>query len=142
MRATRAVQRGGLVVGFVKSSQVKLLISNKAQINAQCKELSTAKKESTPQAARYVKSCGLKSTGAPPVYGTGWTNFPWAALDADLSKSRGIPTRELLTAPVSSLLSQCRCDIADSRAIETKRCSPRCSLDLPGASPPKRRCPS
>ena len=44
-------------------------------------------KESTPQAARYVKSCGLKSAGAPPVYGTAWTNFPWAALDADLSKA-------------------------------------------------------
>ena len=44
------------------------------------------KKESTSQAARYVKSCRLKSTGAPPVYGTGWANFPWAALDADLSK--------------------------------------------------------
>ena len=61
------------------------------------------KKESTSQAARYVKSCRLKSTGAPPVYGTGWANFPWAALDADLSNSRGIPTRELLTAPLQLL---------------------------------------
>ena len=30
---------------LLESSQVKLLISNKAQINAQCKELSTAKKK-------------------------------------------------------------------------------------------------
>jgi hypothetical protein len=34
-----------LLSAMAKSSQVKLLISNKAQINAQCKELSTAKKK-------------------------------------------------------------------------------------------------
>jgi len=45
------------------------------------------KRKHAASSAPYQKLWIKKSTGAPPVYGTGWTNFPWAALDADLSNS-------------------------------------------------------
>ena len=50
--------------------------------------------------------------GTPPVYGTSWAvphGLTWVY-------GRGVSHPRLLSAPVSSLLSQGRCDIADLRA--------------------------
>jgi len=117
---------------FLKSSQVAN--SHKAQINAPCKEPSTAK-ERTPHAARLKPQIKI-SPGAPSVYDTEWANPHGLTLVCGR-----FPPESAYRSCIFSTITRL-CDIADSRATETKRCYPLCSSGLPGASPPKRRCPS
>ena len=91
-----------------KSSQVAN--SHKAQINAPCKEPSTAK-ERTPHAARLKPPIKI-SPGAPSVYGTEWANPHGLTLVCDL----GVPTRECI--PLLYLLYYHKADVtSQTRAL-------------------------
>ena len=115
----------------VKSSQV----ANFHRHNQMRQAKSPAQQNNERRVRRAYAAADIKSPGTPPVYGTGWTNFPWA--DRLMA---GVPTRESI--PLLYLLHYHKADVtSQTRVLLRQNDAIHCAHQISRAQDPKRRCP-
>ena len=115
----------------VKSSQVANFHRHKQMRQAK----SPAQQNKEHRVRRAYNAADIKSPGTPPVYGTGWTNFPWA----DRFMVVG-PPRECI--PLLYLLHYHKADVtSQTRVLLRQNDVIHCAHQISRAQDPKRRCP-
>ena len=121
-----------------KSSQVKFKSSQVANFHRhkQMRQAkSPAQQNKEHRVRRAYNAADIKSPGTPPVYGTGWTNFPWA--DRFMAV---VPTRECI--PLLYLLHYHKADVtSQTRVLLRQNDVIHCAHQISRAQDPKRRCP-
>ena len=115
----------------VKSSQVANFHRHKQMRQAE----SPAQQNKERRVRRAYEAADIKSPGTPPVYGTGWANFPWA--DRFMAV---VPTRECI--PLLYLLHYHKADVtSQTRVLLRQNDAIHCAHQISRAQDPKRRCP-
>jgi len=114
-----------------KSSQVANFHRHKQMRQAE----SPAQQNKERRVRRAYEAADIKSPGTPPVYGTGWANFPWA--DRFMAV---VPTRECI--PLLYLLHYHKADVtSQTRVLLRQNDAIHCAHQISRAQDPKRRCP-